>query len=133
MKAQRISRRAALKQTGMLVGVSLASPSIIQADAATPRAASAKSSDPFIFCLNTATIRGKKLGLVKEIEVAAQTGYHGIEPWISSIDDYTKSGGSLKDLRKRLDDFGLTVQSAIGFAEWLVEDEARRAKGVERA
>jgi sugar phosphate isomerase/epimerase len=125
-----ISRRVALRRTGAVVTATLAS-QYLKADSAVSEAA--KSKAPFLFCLNTATIRGQKLGLIKEIEVAAQAGYQGIEPWISSIEDYTKGGGSLKDARKRLEDLGLTVQSAIGFSEWLVEDDAKRAKGLERA
>ena len=39
----------------------------------------------------------------------------------------------LKDLKKRISDHGLTVESAIGFPEWIVDDDARRAKGLERA
>src|SRR5207248_512466 len=90
-------------------------------------------TSPFLFCLNTATIRGQKVGLVKEIEIAAKAGYQGIEPWISSIEDYTKAGGSLADVKKRVEDLGLSIESAIGFSEWLVEDDAKRAKGMERA
>jgi 2-keto-myo-inositol isomerase len=30
------------------------------------------------------------------------------------------------DLKKRISDCGLTVESAIGFAEWIVDDDARR-------
>jgi len=88
---------------------------------------------PFRYCLNMATIRGHKLGIVKEIEVAAQAGYDAIEPWVDSIGDYVKNGGALMDLKKRISDSGLTVEGAIGFPEWIVDDEARRAKGMERA
>jgi len=65
--------------------------------------------------------------------VAAQAGYQGIEPWVEAIDTYAKTGGSLKDLRKRIGDLGLTVESAIGFPEWIVDDDAKRAKGMEQA
>lgn len=88
---------------------------------------------PFLFCLNTATIRGQKLGIVKEIEIAAQAGYDAIEPWVDSVQEYVKSGSSLPDLRKRITDSGVTVEGAIGFPEWVVDDDARRAKGMERA
>jgi sugar phosphate isomerase/epimerase len=70
---------------------------------------------------------------VREIEIAAQAGYDGIEPWVDSIQDYVKNGGVLTDLRKRITDSGLTVEGAIGFPEWIVDDDARRAKGLERA
>jgi sugar phosphate isomerase/epimerase len=88
---------------------------------------------PFLFCLNTATIRGQKLGIVKEIEVTSQAGYDAIEPWVDGLDEYVKSGGTLSDLRKRISDSGLTVEGAIGFPEWIVNDETRREKGMERA
>jgi sugar phosphate isomerase/epimerase len=65
--------------------------------------------------------------------VAAQAGYQGFEPWVEAIDQYAKSGGSLKDLKSRIADLGLTVESAIAFPEWIVDDDARRAKGLERA
>ncbi len=85
------------------------------------------------YCLNTGTIRGQELSLVEEIDLAAKTGYDGIEPWTRDIQKHKDSGGSLSDLRKRLDDHGLQVESAIGFANWIVDDEAQRAKGLEDA
>jgi sugar phosphate isomerase/epimerase len=36
-------------------------------------------------------------------------------------------------LRKQIVDAGLTVEGAIGFPDWIVDDESRRAKGMERA
>jgi sugar phosphate isomerase/epimerase len=78
------------------------------------------------------TLRGHKLGIVRQVEIAAQAGYEAIEPWVDAVQDYVTNGGNLKDLAKRITDAGLTVEGAIGFAEWLVEDEARRAKGLER-
>jgi len=83
--------------------------------------------------LNTATIRGQKLGIAKEIEVASQAGYDSIEPWVDGLEEYRKSGGALSDLRKKISDCGLRVEGAIGFPEWIAEDDSRRAKGVERA
>ena len=44
-----------------------------------------------------------------------------------------KGGGTLKDLGKRFADAGLAVPDAIGFAEWLVNDDDRRKKGLENA
>ncbi len=91
------------------------------------------ANEPFGYCLNTSTIRGQKLSLVEEIEIAHKAGYQAIEPWMNKIDEHVKGGGSLADLRKRIADLGLTVESAIGFAEWIVDDDARRAKGMEQA
>lgn len=105
--------------------------------AACPAAADEKpdrpDSEPFGYCLNTSTIRGQKLPLVEEIEIAAKAGYDGIEPWIREIEGYVQDGGSLPDLRKRIADRGLTVESAIGFARWIVDDKAERAQGLEAA
>lgn len=90
------------------------------------------ASEPFLYCLNTSTISGSNLDIVQMLEIAAKTGYQGVEPWIRDVEAYTKKGGSLKDLARRISDLGLTVESAIGFAPWIVEDDAERAKGLEQ-
>ncbi len=87
----------------------------------------------FRYCFNTSTIRGQKLTLPEVVDIAAQAGYQAIEPWIGEIDAHQKNGGSLSDLKKQISDRGLTVESAIGFAEWAVDDDTRRAKGLEQA
>ena len=122
-----ISRRNLL-QGGLAAGLgatALTAPS--------PAAEAVSSAEPFGYCFNTSTIRGQMLGLVEEIEIIAKAGYQGIEPWIREIDQYVAGGGSLKDLGKRIADLGLSVESAIGFAEWIVDDDSRRAKGLEEA
>ena len=85
----------------------------------------------FRYCLNTSTIREKNIGIEAEIDVATNAGYSGIEPWIRTIRAYMESGGKLNDLRKRLDDHGLQVESAIGFAKWIVDDPTERANALE--
>lgn len=132
MNTEKLSRRSALERAGMLLGGAVLGSSLGPVPASA-RAAAAETDRPFRYCLNTATIRGQKLGIVKEIEVAGQAGYDAIEPWIESINDYLKNGGALSDLKKRISDAGLTVESAIGFPEWIVDDDAQRAKGMERA
>ena len=92
-----------------------------------------KALRPFRFCLNTSTIRGQKLSLVEEIEIAAKAGYSGIEPWIREIRQYQEAGGKLRDLKGRIADAGLTVESAIGFASWIVDDDQKRSQGLETA
>lgn len=87
----------------------------------------------FRYCFNTSTIRGQKLNLLEEIDIASRAGYQAIEPWLGEIETFVRTGGSLADLRKRIADLGLTVESAIGFAEWVVDDDERRAKGLEQA
>ncbi len=91
-----------------------------------------ETTRPFRFCLNTATIRGQKLGIVGEIEVAAKAGYDGIEPWVDTIEAYV-AAGELPELKRRMDDAGLTVEDAIAFPAWIVADEARSAAGLEQA
>jgi 2-keto-myo-inositol isomerase len=127
MKSKSLSRRSALKRAGV-VGAT-----VLTSELGPSRAAAGANDRPFKFCFNTATVLGQKLGIVKEVEIAAEAGYDSIEPWIQAIDEYVKKGGSLTDLRKRIADAGLTVESAIGFPEWVVNDDARRAKGVEQA
>lgn len=103
-----------------------------------PRAAGAATTGspgaaaPFRYCLNTSTIRGQNLGIEKEIEIAATAGYDAIEPWVRSVEDHARKGGSLKDLRKKIADLGLTVEGAIGFARWIVDDDAQRAQALEQ-
>jgi len=87
----------------------------------------------FRYCLNTSTIRGQELTIDQEIDIAAKAGYDGIEPWLRDINDYVAKGGQLKDLQKRIADHGLTVESAIGFAKWMVDDNQERSKGLEEA
>ena len=126
-----VSRRTFFAATAATVAAgTLSSPNPVQA--------APNPGSPFRYCLNTSTIRecqyqGRKIDLVGGIEVASKAGYSGIEPWIGEIDTYVKNGGTLSDLRKRIADAGLTVDSAIGFSAFLHEDEAERKKGLEEA
>jgi 2-keto-myo-inositol isomerase len=87
----------------------------------------------FLLALNTSTIRGQKLSIVEEIELARKAGYQAMEPWIDELERYAGSGGSLEDLAKRFSDAGIAVESAIGFFDWVVDDADRRRKGFEAA
>ncbi|MFQ3591932.1 MAG: sugar phosphate isomerase/epimerase family protein [Gemmataceae bacterium] len=91
--------------------------------------AAVRKDRPFGYMLNTATIMGQKLDVAKQIEIAAAAGYDAIEPWIRDLEAY----GQPAELAKRIRDKGLTVESAIGFAPWIVADEAARKKGLEQA
>jgi len=124
-----LSRRSWLGSTGAMIAGATA---IAAAD-------KPQQAESFKFCLNTSTIRigegnwGKPRAIVDSIAIAAKAGYSAIEPWISEIDEFTKEGGTLKDLGKRIADAGLVVPDAIGFAEWVVDDAERRKKGLEQA
>ncbi|MBM3335744.1 sugar phosphate isomerase/epimerase [Candidatus Sumerlaeota bacterium] len=91
-----------------------------------------RSPSAFRFCLNTGTLRGYKLAIEQEIEIASKAAYDSIEPWMDRLNDFVTRGGSLKDLRKRIADTGMTVESVVGFAPWLADDEAKRAQGLEQ-
>ncbi|MEX0824653.1 MAG: sugar phosphate isomerase/epimerase, partial [Pirellulaceae bacterium] len=84
-------------------------------------------------CLNTSTIRGQKLSVPEQVKVAAESGYDSIEPWMGDLRSYVEQGGSLDDLAKQIRDAGLTVESAIGFARWIVDDPQERNAGLEEA
>ncbi|HBV61713.1 MAG TPA: xylose isomerase [Rhodopirellula sp.] len=83
--------------------------------------------------MNTSTVRGQKLSIEEQVDLTAKAGYDGIEPWIRDIQQYVDDGRSVADLKKRIADAGLTVDSAIGFANWIVDDPDARAKGLEQA
>ncbi|MGQ9652081.1 MAG: sugar phosphate isomerase/epimerase family protein [Phycisphaerae bacterium] len=101
-----------------------------QADVQTP---SSKPSAPFIISLNTSTLRGHKLPIARVVDIAAETGYQGIEPWVDELDRHVESGGTLADLNKRIKDHGLKVTGAIAFFEWMVDDDTRRIRGLDDA
>lgn len=102
------------------------------APAATPGSA-AGDERSFRYCLNMSTIREQTDDILEQIRIAAEAGYDGIEPWMRHLTKYTDGGGSLPDLRKKISDAGLTVDSAIGFAQWIAEDAEARRKGLEEA
>lgn len=104
------------------------------AGAAVRPAVTAEADDkPFRLMFNTATIMGQKLPLIEQIDLTAAAGYDAFEPWLRDMEEHAKSGKSLKDAAKRLKDKGLTVESAIGFANWISDDDAARKKGLEQA
>ena len=103
------------------------------AAAATAVAERRAPDNSYRYCLNTSTIREPKLGIDKEVEIAGAAGYDAIEPWIPTLREYVSGGGQLADLRNRISDAGLTVESAIGFAQWIVDDDKRRMNALEEA
>ena len=120
-----ISRRKMLASTVLAAGALVFS----------PKGQSMKSSgskDPFRYCLNTALILEYKLDIVQQVELAAGTGYNAIEPWLRDIAAYKEAGGSLDDLKKRIADLGIAVESAIAFSNWIVNDEQKRLQGIEQ-
>lgn len=118
------TRRELLGTAGLAVGTAT-----VGAEEAPTR----PEKEPFEYCLNTSTIREHKLTLPEEVDLAAEAGYGGIEPWIREIEAFRDAGGSLKDLAKQIRDHGLDVPSSIGFAQWIVDDKGERTRGLEQA
>lgn len=116
----------------LLTGTAIASAAL-----ATGRARQATAADgtkpSFRFCLNTSTIREQKLPLDEQIDLAIEVGYDGIEPWIREIVQYEQGGGNVEALGKRAADAGLKIESAIGFASWIVDDDQKRKEALEVA
>ena len=110
-----------------------ASTAAVAAASLTSRSIAAEPAEPFGYSLNTSTIRGQKIPIDEEAKLAAKAGFNAIEPWIGELQDFTKKGGSLKDLGKLIADSGLKVESAIGFARWIVDDDLERQKGLDDA
>ncbi len=131
MKQGSLSRRSLIAASGAALGAVWTGGRHVL-EAAQPKAVGATSAGPFKYCLNASTIRGQKLGLAKEIDIVAQAGYSGFEPWIQTIQDYMKGGGQLSDIRKQIEDRGLSVEGAISFSQWIVDDDTARARGVEQ-
>jgi 2-keto-myo-inositol isomerase len=125
-----LSRRQLLSHTALLGAGAALTPAI----AIGQNAAGASAAKPRVkYCLNMSTIREQKLSVPEQVDLAAKAGYDAIEPWMRDLHTFVESGGSASDLKKRIADHGLAVASAIGFADWIVDDDASRAAGLETA
>lgn len=90
-------------------------------------------NNPPRYCLNTSTIQGDKIPIIEQLEIAQKAGYDGIEIWLRDVDKFVGAGGTVQELRERIEDSGLTIEGAIAFAEWIIDDDERRAKGLLQA
>lgn len=131
MNQKRTNRRQALAGIAALTGTTLLPASATARVKNEPMPA--KKQKTFTFCLNTSTIMGQKQGIVKDIQTAAKAGYDGIEVWINALQQYLDEGGNLRDLKAMIDDEGLKVENAIGFAPWIVDDQVKRKAALEQA
>lgn len=118
-----MNRRGTLKSLGLAAGASM----LPQLAMSSPK--HNKSVGDFKYCLNTSTIRGQKVGLTKSIEIAAKAGFDSLELWVMDVKGYKEQGGSMPALKKLIEDNKLTVDDAIGFAPWMVDDDAQRETG----
>jgi hypothetical protein len=75
------SRREVLGSVAGSLGAVAAGGWPAAAAASQPRGRQRPPGEPFGYCLNTSTVRGNQLDIVKVVEAAARAGFHGIEPW----------------------------------------------------
>lgn len=127
--SKRINRRQVLAAVGALAATRVLPPAATGQEILRDGSALA-NDEPFRYCLNTSTIRGQKLPLPEQISIAAAAGFQGIEPWLGDLHEYAQQGNNLADLGKQIAAAGLTVESAIGFARWIVDDKAERDQGL---
>src|SRR5687768_784999 len=121
------SRRHILKKASVVLGAGAITAMARTTRAQSNRVAPDNRKHPFTYYINTSTISGHKVPLAREIELAAKAGYTAMEPWIREVNEHTKNGGTLADLKKRFADHGIAVPNAIGFVPWIVgDDEARK-------
>ncbi|MDR3697827.1 sugar phosphate isomerase/epimerase family protein [Mucilaginibacter sp.] len=127
MPIPEINRRTALQ-----LMAATAAAAVVEKAAGSPLKTVLPAKHAYVFSLNMATIRGHKLGFVKELETAAAAGFHSVEIWADSLQEYLSHGGTIAEAKKRLDDLGLKVEDLISFNKWMVDDDATRKDGLEQ-
>lgn len=70
----------------------------------------------FRYSLNSSTIRPTPI--LEKIAIAGETGYQAIELWHDDIDLYLGQGGTLRDIRRAVEDAGLEVPTTIFLKGW---------------
>ena len=121
MSSNPINRRTALQVIGATAAASVM-PAALRPNPAV--------KTTFTYALNMATIRGQKLGFIGELEIAAKAGYSGVEIWMDTLQNYLQRGGTLKEVKARVGDLGITLENCIAFGKWVVDDEAVRKQGL---
>ncbi|MEO6106743.1 MAG: sugar phosphate isomerase/epimerase family protein, partial [Cyclobacteriaceae bacterium] len=119
-----MNRRHAMKTTALTTGLALLGQQNF--------AGVQKNNSKFKFSLNTSTVSGQKPGIEKYIDIGARAGYDCLEVWIGDIKTYLTNGGSLRALKKLMDDSKITAENAIGFATWMTDDDEQRKAGFQQ-
>jgi len=127
MSEENISRRKALQ----LIGVAAAGTTMALKAEGKPNQTPASGGLKYTYCLNMSTIRGQNLGFMKELTTAAAAGFHSVEIWMDSMQQYLQNGGSMKEVKILLNDLGLKVEDCISFNKWIVDDAVVRQQGIE--
>lgn len=130
--SQAITRRQTLAALTASIGAAVLPETPASARPVSPQADSAPANPAFTLCLNMSTIRGQKLGFVKELETASRAGFRSVEIWIDTLQQYLQTGGTIADARKRIGDLGLTIENLIGFSPWIIDDQTARTKGLDQ-
>lgn len=92
-----------------------------------------KNELPFKIAINTSTLAPFALDVVKQVKLATQSGYAGIELWLRDIVTYVNNGGKLTELRNLIADSGLEVVDGIAFAKWADADKVVGKDALEQA
>ena len=82
----------------------------------------------FRYSLNSSTI--KPTPIVEKIRIAAESGYEGIELWHADIDLHIEQGGSLKEIRRAIDESGLEVPTTVMLKGWCEPDGPADSEGM---
>lgn len=127
-----VARRRFLQFAGIGTTLSCMMPFAESYAAPTTSEEKPKPIPSFRFALNSGTLLGFKLSVEEEIDLAAKAGYDAVEPWIRGLQQYTEKGGKLSDLKKRIEDHGLSVAGACAFFQWIVDEEDARNRGIEQ-
>ncbi len=126
MKGPSISRRKAI--TSLTLGSAALSLPMTSYAREEPRkgkeAHSGSGKSSFRFCLNTSTISGQKPKLSKQVEIASEAGYDGIEVWVRDVQIALADGSTTSSIRSLIEGHNIRVESAIGFAPWITGGNA---------
>jgi 2-keto-myo-inositol isomerase len=81
--------------------------------------------------LNTSTIR--PASILDKISIAAGAGYSGIELWSNDLTEYEEHGGTLAELRRRLEDASLEAPSIIALFNWMQSEGQEKSAAFSEA
>ncbi|MDQ8738806.1 sugar phosphate isomerase/epimerase family protein [Paenibacillus sp. LHD-38] len=82
---------------------------------------------PFKTALNASTLFPFTRDVERQITIASEAGYQGIELWVEDIQTYLSQGGTTDLLCSKLDEARIELVNAIAFFPWAdVNDEVRK-------
>ncbi|WP_100405224.1 sugar phosphate isomerase/epimerase family protein [Bacillus solitudinis] len=87
---------------------------------------------PFKTAINTSTLFPFKLGIDRQIEVAANAGYDGIELWMNDVEAFLEIG-TIQQLKQIINSTNIELVNAIAFFKWIDADVSIRKQAFEQA